>query len=92
MNARIGILTLLVVLGLIASWMLGYYEGQQVGAVRLAHDVDAPYDRAVQDDINKGRDQVCGEIKSYKLSIAADLENNTQICDFPDLDSSNNSK
>jgi hypothetical protein len=83
--ARVAVLILLAAVGLTASWMLGYREGQQTGAFRLAHDMDASKDRDIQSDINIGRDQVCNEIRRYKISIAKDLNDNTQICDFPDL-------
>ena len=83
--ARVAVLILLAAVGLTASWMLGYREGQQTGAFRLAHDMDASKDRDIQGDIDKGRTQVCNEIKRYNLTMAKDLNDNTQICDLPDL-------
>ncbi len=105
MNARIGVLALLAILGLIASWMLGYQEGQQTGAFRLVHEMDVSYDKdlknAVNDDrlsydrgaknqMDQDRDAVCNEIRHYKLSIAKDLDENTQICGWRDMDGPEN--
>jgi hypothetical protein len=42
--------------------------------------------RSENNGIEKGRDQVCGEIRRYKFSMAKDLDENTQICGWPDMD------
>jgi hypothetical protein len=90
MTARTGVLILLVALTLTASWMLGYREGEQTGGFRLVHEMDGQYDRDKKGDMDEGRDmgrdQVCNEIRAYKVSIAKDLNDNTQICGWHDLD------
>ena len=85
--------------------MIGYREGQQTGAFRLVHDMDVSYDKnlkdAISDDrlsydrdasnmMDKDRDTVCNEIRRYKLSIAKDLDENTQICGWRDMDGPEN--
>jgi len=85
-KGRVPVFVLLTVLGLVASWMLGYREGRQTGAVRLLHEMSLEY----AEDY-KGRPQVCDEIRHYKLSMAKDLNDNTQICRWPDLDGPKNS-
>lgn len=73
-----------------ASWMIGYHQGQRTGAFHLLREMDANYVRDSKADIDegrdKGRDQVCDDIRRYKFSIAKDLDENTQICGWPDMD------
>ena len=91
MMGRVGVLILLWALSLTAGWMLGYREGQQTGAFRLVHEMDVSYDRDVKNNKDIDRDQICNEIRSYKLSIARDLDENTQICGWRDMDGPENS-
>ncbi len=95
MTGRIGVLIILATLSLTASWMLGYREGQQTGAFSLLHQMGAENDKKNENDknagVDKGRDQVCDEIRRYKESMARDLDENTQICGWPDMDDPQNS-
>ena len=95
MIGRIGVLILMAMLSLAASWMLGYREGQKTGAFRLLHEMGAEpatvNARSENNGIEKGRDQVCDEIRRYKESMARDLDENTQICGWPDMDGPENS-
>jgi hypothetical protein len=90
MTARIGVLILIATLSLTGSWLLGYHEGQKTGAFRLLHEMGADSAtvsaRSESNGIEKGRDQVCGEIRRYKFSMAKELDENTQICGWPDMD------
>ncbi|MBI3678525.1 MAG: hypothetical protein HY243_18100 [Proteobacteria bacterium] len=93
MTARTGILILLAIVCLTTSWMLGYREGQQEGAFRLLRE-GAEYTidtKEIKDVMDMDRDQVCNEIRDYKLSMARDLDENTQICGWPDMDGPKNS-
>ncbi|HEY2034012.1 MAG TPA: hypothetical protein VGH02_10045 [Rhizomicrobium sp.] len=86
MNGRIGALILVALLGCAASWMLGYREGKQTGAYQLVHEMGTSYDRDVKNNKDMDRDQICWEIRRYKRSIAKDLDENTQICGYRDMD------
>lgn len=95
MKGRTGVLILLVTLSLTASWLFGYHEGQQTGAFRMLREMGADpaavSARSESDGIDRGRDQVCNEIRRYKFSIAKDLDENTQICCWSDMDGPENS-
>jgi hypothetical protein len=91
MTARIGILILFATLSLMASWMLGYREGQQTGAFQLLRQMNRTYQIDVKNAADVDRDRVCDEIRDYKLSMARDLDENTQICGWPDMDGPENS-
>jgi hypothetical protein len=85
-TARAGVLILTAALAMAGSWLLGYRQGQQIGAFQLVRQMDQSYSRDVKDGMDMDRDQVCGEIRRYKPSIARDLDENTQICGWPDMD------
>jgi len=94
MKGRASVLILLAVLGCVTSWMLGYREGQLTGAFSLLHQMGPENDKNENDQndgIDKGRDQVCDEIRRYKESMARDLDENTQICGWRDMDGPENS-
>jgi hypothetical protein len=88
MKGSAGVLILLAALGLAGSWLLGYREGEQTGAFGMLHQIRAEVEKA---GIDKGRDQVCDEIRNYKFSMAKDLDQNTQICGWPDMGGPKNS-
>ncbi len=54
--------------------MLGYREGQQTGAFTCCRTMDVDGD--IKNNKDMDRDQVCNEIRDYKLSIARDLDEN----------------
>ena len=89
--ARAGVLLFVVALGLVGSWLFGYHEGQRTGAYNLLRQMDRTYEIDVKNAKDMDRDQVCNEIRSYKLSMAKDLDENTQICGWPDMDGPENS-
>ena len=41
------------------------------------------YKQGRSDAVDQGREQVCNEIKRYKQAIADDLDENTNICNWP---------
>jgi hypothetical protein len=86
MMARASILIFLAALGCLASWLLGYHQGEQTGAFHLLRQMDRTYTRDVNNDMDMTRDQVCEEIRTYKESIARDLDEHTEICGWPDMD------
>lgn len=86
MDARTGVLIFVALLGCAASWMFGYREGKQRGAYQLVHEMDVSYDRDVKNNKDVNRDEICWEIRRYKPSIAKDLDENTQICGYRDMD------
>ncbi len=90
MNGPAFALALIAIPGLAASWMLGYHEGQQTGAYRMLHQLDSG-DTREKNGIEKGRDQVCDEIRRYKFSMAKDLDEHTKICGWADMDKAENS-
>jgi hypothetical protein len=94
MMARAGVLLFTVALGLVGSWLFGYHEGQRTGAYYLLRQMDksSDYEIDLKNAMDTDRDKVCSEIKSYKLSMARDLDENTQICGWPDMDGPENSK
>lgn len=88
---RTGILILLGTLSLMTSWLWGYHEGQQTGAFSLLHQIEGRQEiDEAQNNLDMDRDQVCNEIRSYKLSIAKDLDENTEICGWRDMDQNSN--
>jgi hypothetical protein len=89
MTGRALVLILIATLSLAASWLLGYREGQVTGAFRLLHEMGEEDARDEHVGIDKGRDQVCNEIRRYKFSMAKDLDENTEICGWPDMDGPN---
>jgi hypothetical protein len=91
MIARVSILLFTEALALVAGWLLGYHEGQSTGAFYLLHQMGRTYTRDVNNGMDMDRDQVCGEIRRYKESVARDLDENTQICGYPDIDGPENS-
>jgi hypothetical protein len=86
MDGRISVLILIAALVCVASWLLGYQQGQRTGAFELVREMDVSYARDVKNDSDMDRDQVCNEIRRYKKSIARDLDENTQICGWRDMD------
>jgi hypothetical protein len=86
MMGRASILIFIAALGCLGSWMLGYREGQQTGAYSLVRQMDQSYDRDIKNNQDMDRDAVCNEIRAYKRSIARDLDANTQICGWRDMD------
>ena len=80
MKGRASVLILLAALGCLTSWLLGYHEGQRSGAFQLLRQANESCTRDVKNDMDTDRDQVCNEIRRYKLSMAKDLDENTQIC------------
>jgi len=91
MTARAGVMILIAVLSLATSWLWGYHEGQQTGAFSLLHQIEEKQQiDAAQNNLDMDRDQVCNEIRSYKLSIAKDLDENTEICGWRDMDQNSN--
>ena len=86
MTARAGVLILLAALGCVTSWLHGYREGQRTGAYQLLRETDTSYTRDVKNGMDMDRDRVCNEIRRYKLSMARDLDENTEICGWPDMD------
>ena len=48
--------------------------------------MDKSYDRDIKNNNDMDRDEVCNEIRAYKKSIARDLDENTQICGWRDMD------
>jgi hypothetical protein len=86
MIARASILILVMVLSMTASWLWGYHEGEQTGAFHLLSQVRGDFERDAKDQADMDRDQVCNEIRKYKESIARDLDENTQICGWRDMD------
>jgi hypothetical protein len=91
MVGRAVALGLIAVLCLTASWMLGYRQGQQTGAFQLRDEEEVAYVTDRKNDFDEDRDQVCNEIRRYKLSMAKDLDENTQICGYDDMDWPGNS-
>jgi hypothetical protein len=86
MIARASVLVFLAALCCVASWLHGYREGQQTGAYDLVRQMDKSYDRDIKNNDDMNRDEVCNEIRAYKKSIARDLDENTQICGWRDMD------
>lgn len=86
MIARVSVVLFTVAMGLVASWLLGYHEGQQTGAYNLLYQMGRTYEPDVKDAEDIDRDQICNEIRRYKESIARDLDEHTQICGWPDMD------
>jgi hypothetical protein len=88
---------LIATLGLAAAWTFGYWDGSHTGAIQLvskmqaADKISMQDDKIIEDSIDTGRDQVCNEIRRYKLAMAKDLDENTQICGYADMDSLENS-
>jgi hypothetical protein len=91
MIARASVLILLAALCCATSWLVGYREGQQTGAFSLVRQMDKSYDRDIKNNNDMDRDEVCNEIRAYKKSIARDLDENTQICGWRDMDGPENS-
>lgn len=91
MTGRDGALIAFAILGCVTGWLLGYHEGQQYGAYNLLHQMGRTYELDVKNAKDIDRDQVCGEIRIYKESIARDLDEHTQICGWPDMDDPENS-
>jgi hypothetical protein len=91
MIGRASALILVAAMGCVASWLIGYHEGQQYGALHLMREMDRSFTLDVKNAMDADRDQICGEIRRYKLSIAKDLDENTQICGYADMDSPENS-
>lgn len=91
MKGHAGAFILFAAMGCVTSWLLGYHEGQQTGAFHLLRQMGRSYARDVNDDMDMDRDQVCNEIRRYKELMARDLDENTQICGWPDMDSPENS-
>ncbi len=92
MIARASVLIFIATLGCVASWLVGYHQGEQTGAYHLLRQMDRSYTRDVNDDMDMDRNQVCDEIRIYKESIARDLDEHTQICGWPDMDRPEDSK
>jgi len=91
MTARVGVLILIAVLSLATSWLWGYHEGQQTGAFSLLQQIKEKQEiDDAQNNLDMDRDKVCNEIRSYKLSIAKDLDENTDICGWRDMDRNSN--
>lgn len=91
MIARAAALILIAVLSLATSWLWGYHEGQQTGAFSLLQQIkekQEPDD--AQNNLDMDRDKVCNEIRNYKPSIAQDLDENTEICGWSDMDRNSN--
>lgn len=91
MIARAAALILIAVLSLATSWLWGYHEGQQTGAFSLLQQIkekQEPDD--AQNNLDMDRDKVCNEIRNYKPSIAQDLDENTEICGWRDMDRNSN--
>ncbi|MBI3677131.1 MAG: hypothetical protein HY243_11020 [Proteobacteria bacterium] len=86
MKARASILIFFAALCCVVSWLLGYHEGQQTGAYHLLRQMGRSYTRDVKNSTDIDRDDICNEIRAYKESIARDLDENTQICGWPDMD------
>lgn len=86
MKGRASALVLILAVGCVTSWLLGYHEGQQTGAFRLLREMDRTYKLDIKNATDIDRDQVGDEIRSYKFSMAKDLDENTQICGWPDMD------
>ena len=91
MKGRDTALILLAALCCVTSWLLGYHQGQQTGAFHLLREMDTSFTLDVKNAKDIDRDQVCNEIRRYKLSMARDLDENTQICGWPDMDDAENS-
>jgi hypothetical protein len=91
MMGRAGIFIFFAALGCVTCWLLGYHEGQQTGAFHLLRQMGRSYTRDVNDGMDMDRDRVCDEIRRYKESMARDLDENTQICGWPDMDGPENS-
>ncbi len=90
MGAQIGVLVLLAIVSLGTSWLWGYHEGRQTGAFYLLRQYSEASEREAardeQTETDMARDRVCNEIRHYKFSIAKDLDENTQICGWSDID------
>jgi hypothetical protein len=86
MTARVLVLLLLATLGFAASWLLGYQMGQRTGAFHLLYEMGEQEGIDYKAAKDESRDQVCNEIRRYKLSMAKDLDENTQICGWSDMD------
>jgi hypothetical protein len=90
LTGRTGILIFVVILALVASWLAGYHEGEENGAFNLLRQTNDASDRTAeimeQAEADRVREQVCNEIRRYKFSLAKDLDENTQICGWPDMD------
>ncbi len=91
MRGRDSVLIFLAALCCVTSWLLGYHQGQQTSAFHLMREMDRSFTLDVKNASDMNRDQVCNEIRDYKLSIARDLDENTQICGWPDMDGSEKS-
>lgn len=85
------VLALLAAACLTAGWLLGYRDGRQTGAFHLLREMDESFELDRKSAMDMDRDGVCNEIRRYKLSIARDLDENTQICGWPDMDGPENS-
>jgi hypothetical protein len=86
MKGRDIALILFAALCCVTSWLLGYHQGQQTGAFHLMREMDRTFTLDVKNARDMDRDEICDEIRDYKLSIARDLDENTQICGWPDMD------
>jgi hypothetical protein len=64
------------------NWLLGYHQGLDDG-----HNDTGAYAGGFKDGIDEGRDQVCDEIRRYNQKMAKTLNDNTEICGWPDMDS-----
>jgi hypothetical protein len=88
MIGRAGALILTAAVALVTGWLFGYHQGQQTGAFHLLHEMGETYTRDVRDDMDMDRDRVCNEIRDYKVSMAKELDENTEICGYADMDGS----
>jgi hypothetical protein len=88
--ARAAVLILLAAICCVGSWLLGYREGQQTGAFHLLRQMGRSYTGDADHDMDLDREKVCNQIRSYKESIARDLDEHTQICGWPDMDGREN--
>jgi hypothetical protein len=95
MKGRDTALILFAALCCVTTWLIGYHQGQQTGAFHLLREMGADSAaidaKSENDGIEKGREQVCNEIRRYKFSMAKDLDENTQICGWRDMDNLENS-
>ena len=65
------------------NWLLGYHQGLDDG-----RSDKGAYAKGLKDGIDAARDQVCDEIRRYSAKMAKDLNDNTEICGWPDLGAS----
>jgi len=86
MMGQAGALILVAVSALMTGWLFGYHEGQQTGAFHLLREMDRTFTLDVKNAADMDRDQVCNEIRRYKLSMAKELDENTDICGYADMD------